>query len=184
MSMSSNVVFDLKYEWRDVVNAPFNEELFVVDYSESLQYVGPVEQTDSHVLRLKFTPKALYLELDSMDIEQNSFEPIIKVIKLRDIEEEAKLYLGIIKAMYEQTLKISMEEADTLRSNAHRKLANIVEDNLQDLGLKLKDNMYSTDLAKDIISTWFDQIGYCETIDRAKPHPSIGSFIIMYGVMG
>lgn len=157
-----------RYEWTDRDAAITYGEMFRVDYAPDLTLNG--EDDYERQLCLKFNAKSLKLEIFNRADDPDFAEPQnSEILKLTDIAEDAKAYMDTIEAMSEASSLEEMHKLDAIRSDLHKNMARRVEDKLTEIGVSFghsdKEDGIMTDFARNVITCWFNTIGYCEDQD-------------------
>ena len=167
------------YEHLNPTAADIFDELFQEDAEPYISIDG--DEPFRRSLCVTFNSKAIQFQILSQDgaVERQN------TLKLSLIANVAKTYVEIIKAIYANQVP-DEEVADTIRGDLHKAMATQITDKLEKIGISFtkrdsKDDVMQ-EFSRDIITCWFDQIGYAEKIGAITPHATAGSFLLFHNI--
>ena len=169
------------YELTDNEMAAIFAEQFSEDYAPHLMIDG-LHQTESY-LCIVFNSRSLHFKIFSNSANPDCDSPQKQSsLKLSEIAEEANTYIQIIKDMSDHKIH-DLIMANDIRSQLHKDMSGRIIDKIKEIGgsFEVDDSEdLSLDFGRDIVTCWFNTIGYCEQVQATKPHPIAGSFKWFY----
>lgn len=178
---------DLKYEMEDPRITAVNESDYKV-FCGRMAYTGDNKNTEmGHSILVEFLSNQLNIHV--VDEQYWSHDGQYKTISfdLKDIEDDA---FGYITTINEITWgkgprdAFRIENLDNARRSFHNNIADFIKTKMNEEGLYALDRRLPYSFARTVITTWFEQVGYCEYMKKIVANRNIGSFSNFYHSAG